>query len=87
MKIKSDFVLRRVADTWVVLPLGDTSIKFNGMINLNETAAFIWKELESEKPLEDIAANLALEYSVTQDVALADIKHFIQKLVDIDCVE
>ena len=32
MKIKDGFVLRQVADTWVVMPLGQQSLDFDGML-------------------------------------------------------
>lgn len=87
MKIRSDFVIREVAGTWVVLPIGEASIKFNGMINLNPTAVFIWKALEVDTSLEAIAERMAAEYKVTYDKALQDVTEFVQKLVELGCVE
>ncbi len=37
MKIKEDFILRKVADSYVVVPVNDMTVDFNGIINLNET--------------------------------------------------
>ena len=42
MKLKEDFLLRQVADTWVVMPIGQEMLDFNGMLTLNETGAFLW---------------------------------------------
>ena len=39
MKIKEDFILRKVADSYVVVPVNNMSLDFNGIINLNETGA------------------------------------------------
>ena len=33
MKIKEDFVLRKVADSYVVVPVNQMSLDFNGIIN------------------------------------------------------
>ena len=44
--LKDGFVLRQVADTWVVMPLGQVSLDFNGMLTLNETGALLWQALE-----------------------------------------
>ena len=41
MKIKDGFVLRQVADTWVVMPLGQQSLDFDGMLTLNDTGALL----------------------------------------------
>ena len=46
MKLKKDFVMRRIANTCVVVPTGDTMVDFNGMLSLNETGAFLWERLE-----------------------------------------
>jgi hypothetical protein len=40
MKIKSGYIMREVADNYVVVPTGQATVDFNGMITLNETGAF-----------------------------------------------
>ena len=47
MKIKQGFMLREVAGNYVVVAVGEASKKFNGVINLNESGAFIWKKSQS----------------------------------------
>ena len=47
MKIKEDFILRKVADSYVVVPVNNMSLDFNGIINLNETGAFLFKLMQS----------------------------------------
>ena len=44
MKIKEGFILRNVAGSFVVVPVGDATIDFNGMMNLNETGAFLFEK-------------------------------------------
>ena len=45
MKIKDNFILRKVADSYVVVPVGKLTLDFNGIINLNETGAFLFELL------------------------------------------
>ncbi len=47
MKIKDDFILRKVADTYVVVPVNSMTLDFNGIINLNETGAFLFELLQN----------------------------------------
>ena len=47
MKIKEDFVLRKVADSYVVVPVNKMTLDFNGIINLNETGAFLFEKLQN----------------------------------------
>ena len=42
MKRSADFLLREVADTQVLVPLGDAMLKFPGMVTLNSTGVYIW---------------------------------------------
>lgn len=57
MKIKSGFVLRKVADSYVAVPIGNMTAKIRGLISLNETGAEIWKIItncdKSEKEITD----------------------------------
>ena len=46
MKIKEGFLLRTVAGSNIVVPIGAGSIDFSGVITLNEVGAFLWKLLE-----------------------------------------
>lgn len=86
MKLNENFVLRQVADTWVVLPVGQISVDFNGMLTLNEPGALLWKALEQGGDRESLAEALLNEYEVDQATALADVDEFLTKLNDIGCL-
>ena len=87
MKLKENFVLRQVADTWVVLPLGAASLDFNGMLTLNESGALLWRALEKGGDREALADALTAEYDVDQATAMADVQEFLDKLLAAGCVE
>ena len=87
MKIKEGFVLRQVADTWVVMPLGQQSLDFDGMLTLNDTGALLWQTLEKGGDREAMADALTAEYEVARDAALRDVDVFIGKLQETGCVE
>ena len=50
LKTKKGFLLRRLGDEYMAVAIGEASRHFNGMIRLNETGAFYWKELEDAAP-------------------------------------
>ena len=87
MKIKKDFILRKVADSYVVVPVGKMTLDFNGIINLNETGAFLFGLLQQGADREDLLEKLLTEYDVTPDRAAADIDSFLQKVRDADVLE
>ena len=86
MRIKEDYVLRQVADVWVVLPLGTTSVNFNGMIKLNETAALLWKTLEAGSDRDGLIAALMAEYDVDPALAGTDVDNFLQRIRNAGCL-
>ena len=86
MKIKEDFVLRQVADTWVVLPLGQTSVDFDGMLTLNESGVLLWRALERGAMREDLVQVLTAEYEVSDQQALADVDEFLALLMKAGCL-
>ncbi len=87
MKIKEDFILRKVADSYVVVPVNDMTVDFNGIINLNETGAFLFEILQKGADKQELLDKLLSEYEVTSEKAEADIDVFIQKLKDADILE
>lgn len=87
MKIKEDFLLRKVGDCYVVVPVGKATVDFNGMMNLNETGAFLWEKLENYTTKEELLKAMLDEYEVTEDIAKKDIDNFITKLKDGNLLE
>ena len=87
MKIKKDFILRKVADSYVVVPVGKLTLDFNGIINLNETGAFLFGLLQEGAEKEDLLRKMLEEYDVTPENAAADIDVFLKKAEEADVLE
>ncbi len=79
-QINKDFVLRKVCGMNVVLPTGLQVKDFGGALDLNDTAALIFEQLESGKSIEETAAALVAAYDVTPEKALADVQKTIELL-------
>ena len=87
MKIKKDFILRKVADSYVVVPVGKLTLDFNGIINLNETGAFLFELLQEGAEKEELLRKMLEEYDVTPEKAAADIDVFLKKAEEADVRE
>ncbi|MBQ1238475.1 MAG: PqqD family protein [Ruminococcus sp.] len=87
MKIKKDFILRKVADSYVVVPVGKLTLDFNGIINLNETGAFLFELLQEGAEKEELLRKMLEEYDVTPEKAAADIDVFLKKAEEADVLE
>lgn len=86
MKINKNYVLRNVADTWIVLPLAEESVNFTGMMTLNESGVMLWKRLEQGAEPEDLVSALTSVYNVSAEQAHRDVMEFTEKLISAGCI-
>ena len=87
MKIKDNFILRKVADSYVVVPVGKLTLDFNGIINLNETGAFLFGLLQKGDERDDLVEKMLAEYDVERERAEKDIDKFIASVKEADVLE
>ena len=80
LQLNKDFVLRKVCGVNVVLPTGANVKDFGGALNLNDTAALIYEQLQAGKSAEEAAAALVAAYDITPETALADVQETIESL-------
>ena len=80
MKRSENFLLREVAGTLVVVPVGAAVSAFPGMITLNTVGAYIWELLETEQTTQSIVKAIMDRYDVEEAQAQADVEKFLNKL-------
>lgn len=80
MKIKQGFILRNVAGNNVVVPVGEATIDFNGMMSLNETGAFLFEKMIEGTTKEQLIEQLMSQYEIDADTAKNDVEEFIEKV-------
>lgn len=86
MKRSADFLLREVADTQVLVPLGQAMINFPGMVTLNGTGVFIWQQLEQEQTIASLTQAMMDHYAVDKETAEKDVVAFVSKLIPIGAI-
>ena len=87
MKVKSDFLLKKIAGSYVVVPIRTRAVDFSGIIKLSDSGAFLWKLLEEGATREELIAKLLDKYEVDEATASADVDRFIGKLEEADLLE
>ncbi|HKM29173.1 MAG TPA: PqqD family protein [Bacilli bacterium] len=87
MKIKKGFMLREVAGNYVVVPVGEASKEFKGIITLNISGAFLWKSLLEETTKEKLLEKFLGEYDIDQETATKDIDVFLDKVRSVNILE
>ena len=81
LKTKKGFLLRKLGAEYMVVAIGEASKSFNGMIRMNETGAFYWKELEKGATEDDLVAKTMERFTgVDEASAREDVKAFLQSI-------
>ena len=80
MKINENYILKNIAGTAVVVPVGEAVNDIKGMITLNGPAEIIWKGLLSDKSIDCIVEEIKAEYDAPEDVIRNDVDAFLNKL-------
>ncbi len=87
MKLKSGFVLRKVADTYIVVAVGAEAKKHNVMITLNETGSLLWEKLSEGAEKNDLVNAILEEYEIDEATASADVDRFLEKVLSQGLIE
>ena len=88
MKIKSGFMLRSIAGCKIVVSVGKRTLDFNGIINLNDTGAFLWEMLENGADEDALVAGILENYTdVDKPTARKSVREFVQTLREADCID
>lgn len=87
MKINKGFELREMCGEHIIIGTGVENIDFSKVISLNESAAWLWKEVEGKDftPVT-MAALLVERYEVDADVALADAEKLANQWISVGIV-
>ena len=81
MKKIKEFILREIADEYILIPTGSTTEEFNGIINLTESAAFIWNHIEEANTFEELIHMITSEYDIDKETATQDAYQFINHML------
>ena len=80
MKLNENYILKTIAGSPVVVPVGDAVDNIKGMITLNGPAETIWKCLESGMEFEEILSTLKAKYDAPEVLLKNDLTAFVEKL-------
>ena len=86
MKVKNGFILRKVGKQFVVAATGEASRNFNGMIRLNDEAAFAFGQLQGGTTEEELVAALVEKYGGNEEEVRVDVANFLTKLGEADAL-
>ncbi len=89
MKIKKGFELRDICGEKVIIASGIENIDFNQMVSLNESAAYLWEDIEklSTFDAQVLADLLCKNYEVDEATALKDAQDILKSWFEQGIIE
>lgn len=81
MKLNPDYILRDIAGEKIVVPTGSATQKINGLITLNDAAAFLWECVSKGMSRQEIISHLLEEFEVDEATAIRDANAFLDMLI------
>ena len=80
MKLKAQLVKREIAGDTILVPVGETTTKLQGLLTINA----IWDALPEAENEEAIVERLYEAFDVERDVLRQDVHAFVAKLRELD---
>lgn len=85
---KEGFIRRNIANCEVIIPVGGNVADFNGFIELNSSAAFIWDKLSDGISKEKLLDEMCCFFEeISKDEAKSDIDDFFAVLIEHKMIE
>lgn len=82
MKISNEYIIRNIASEYIIVPVGQVALDFQGLITVNEIGVYIWELLQKkEVTFDNLLAAILDEYDVSQTVAKQDLTDFLNQLI------
>lgn len=73
MKLIEGLKMRKLGKDYIVIPEGVRLVNFNRMVSLNESAAYLWQNVEGKEfSVEDLKQLLLSKYGIDEGTAGED---------------
>ena len=82
-KMKTKFVAREVGNELILVPLSGNVAQMNELFTMNETAKFIWENINEKNTLADLENMITEAFDIDLETAKMDIDKFLKRLESI----
>ena len=87
MKLNSDFLIHDTGNGEMLIPVGEETKKFHGVIKLNSTGSEIVHLLEeNDLSMEELLNHFYEEYDEDREVIKQSVVEFVNKLKEINAI-
>lgn len=80
-KANPDFLLRKIGDDYMLVPVGREA-EINGLITINETASYLWKQFQTTTTISEVLARAQEKYHDLNGDMEREIRSFVAEYVN-----
>lgn len=85
-QIKDNYIHRKVAGSDVLISICENVANFNGYIELNKSASYLWDQMKEPCTCQQMEQCLETTFAIPHEQAVEDVLDFIKELKENDMV-
>lgn len=87
MRLIPGFQLRQIGNEYLAVPSGAAASRFNGLMMLNETGAFLFRFMQEDTDRETLLHRLEEEYEAPETQLRAGLEAFLSQMREAGLLE
>lgn len=86
-QINPNFILRKIAGEYVIVPIGSDNVFSNAIMTPNHTAVFLWKEFEHASTMQDVIIHAMKKYDAKEEEVRESVEKFVKESMKYQVLE
>jgi len=82
-----DIIFRKIADEFILVPIRQKAVDLRSVYTMNQTAAFIWELIDSQRSVLQIKEKVAEEFEVGSGQVQADVSEILSQLEALSLIQ
>ena len=86
-QVSQDFILRKIAGEYAIVPVGGDNVFSNAVMAPNETAVFLWETFQQPSTIQDVVVEAMQKYDATEEQIYNSISNFVKQSLEFKVLE
>ncbi|MFQ6793987.1 MAG: PqqD family protein [Thomasclavelia sp.] len=86
-QINPNFLLRQVAEEYIIVPIEASGDMANAIMAPNETAVFIWQAFQQPRTISEVVTMILDKYDAPKDVIENSVNRFVSESSNLDILQ
>ncbi len=83
-KVNPDYICRKIAGEYVIVPTGENNAYSNAMLTPNETAVFLWEQFRDYKSIAAVVQSTKQIYDIDEETLKQEVERFVSELLQVN---